>query len=484
MSTDLIHNFDIEDLVSDPNPLWLWDGIAGRIYWANDAGLDFWQTERLIDLQEMKFDHAMPALRRLRKLALKEVPDAGRDERLVFWTARGRSQVICNCVKIAVDGFGELLLLRLKGGWRRENDPGQSRPQRLPETPGSHPDRKQGADIEEECGKPGNGTKPPGNTATGGMPMGSTRNMVRTKEGDTAATLREIARQVRAESKFTSASDGPQPSIVAPEEGAGDASREPGEGHADAKGRSRQPGHPPSRDAPQPTIDEVDFLAKISHEIRTPLNSILGFSELMMQEQFGAIKIKKYAEYISDIHQSAELALSLINDMLDLSRMSVGQFDVTLERVDLNALTRAMLSIMRPQAEKNGITLKIELSIDELTINAGLRSVKQILLNLLSNAIKFTGPDGQVTLITGTEGDEWAFVKICDTGSGMTIPEIAKAMQPYAKLDTTPRHVEGTGLGLPITKALVDANGGTFKIESEPGEGTEISLRFRRNPVS
>ena len=208
----------------------------------------------------------------------------------------------------------------------------------------------------------------------------------------------------------------------------------------------------------------------------------------MMQERFGAIENKKYAEYIGDIYESAKLALSLINDLLDLSRMNAGQFDagqfnagqldVSAEAVDLNDLTSRMSRLMRLRAENNGVDIKVELFTGDLIIDAGLRSIKQILLNLLSNAIKFTPRNGTVQLITGLVRPGLAYVKICDTGPGMTEPEIALAMQPYGRLEATLRYVEGTGLGLPITKALVDTNGGSFLIESEPGVGTEITLRF------
>ena len=309
----------------------------------------------------------------------------------------------------------------------------------------------------------------------GGAASGPTSGQTVSDENDVAATLREIARQVRAESKISAAH---KPADI--------PSRRHAEFDTDRVDRQSKSGDRMASDTPHATgddkeprsIDDVGFLAKISHEVRTPLNSILGFSELMMQERLGAIENAKYAEYISDIHESAELALSLINDMLDLSRLNAGEFDVKADEIDLNSLVRSMASIMRPQAEKNAISLKIELAPDEIIIGAGLRSVKQILLNLLSNAIKFTPRGGCVTLLTGMEAPDMAFVKIRDTGAGMTGPQIEKAMRPFAKLDTGLLEVEGTGLGLPITKALVDANGGSFAILSQPGEGTEVTLRF------
>ena len=476
MTNGASHNREIEELLSDPNPLWLWDGISGRIYWANEAGLEFWHASSLENLQEMQFDHAMPALRRLRKLTLGDVPDQGRDEKLLFWTLEGNRHVICNCVKIHVDGYGELLLLRLRVD--QPASPHVIAPNADPANPAQEPEFIESATEHFSSGKLLDGD-------------------------DVAATLREIARQVRAESKFSGPDLGSanQPSndrndgqgMVRKPRGEGpvpnndkvkDAAKET-ETATDIDAGTDTNNAPNAGEAESPlskikseSIDDVEFLAKISHEVRTPLNSILGFSELMMQERLGAVGNAKYAEYITDIHESAVLALSLINDVLDLSRISAGQFDVSAEEFDLNSLANSMVRIMRPQAEKNRVTLKLELASHEIMINAGQRSIKQVLLNLLTNAIKFTGSGGSVTVATGLKNDNWVYVKIGDTGSGMTETELKTVMQPFNQLERNAKHIEGTGLGLPITKALVDANGGQFVIESKPDLGTEVTVLF------
>jgi len=448
------HSQEIEDLLADPNPLWLWDGIAGRIYWANDAGLEFWQAEHLDDIQAMQFDHAMPALRRLRKLSLSELPDRGRDEKLMFWTRTGNKHVICNCVKIHVDGYGELLLMRLRG---EEKDKVRS----------IKADAKSATDQSAVEHKPATAPdKTSEHGAAGKLLDGD----------DVAATLREIARQVRAESKFS------EPQINNPKQPSDKSDQRDERGHHEQHTNDEiPPKTEPGIQAPKTndgSIEDVEFFAKISHEVRTPLNSILGFSELMMQERFGAVENAKYAEYIIDIHESAVLALSLINDVLDLSRMVAGQFDVSAEEIGINDLSRSMMRIMRPQAEKRSIRLKTELASHEILINAGHRSMKQVLLNLLTNAIKFTGQGGSVTIKTGLENSKTAYVKICDTGSGMTKIEVDTVMRPFSQLKRNAEHVEGTGLGLPITKALVDANGGQFVIKSTPDIGTEVKVLF------
>jgi signal transduction histidine kinase len=240
--------------------------------------------------------------------------------------------------------------------------------------------------------------------------------------------------------------------------------------------------------APEPAPEEIlaehddasgrlDFLAKVSHEVRTPLNSILGFTELMLQERLGAIGNPRYRGYIEDIHQSGQYALSLLNDLLDISKIEAGKFELDFTAVDVPELVEDCVASLQLLAKSARILLRTSLAPDLPLVVADPRRLKQILLNLLTNAIKFTKEGGQV-IVSGTMADGELRLRVRDTGVGMTEDEIAYAMQPFNQLDTSPRSQPGTGLGLPLTKALVDANRARLVLSSEKGAGTSADVLF------
>ena len=219
------------------------------------------------------------------------------------------------------------------------------------------------------------------------------------------------------------------------------------------------------------------FLAKVSHEVRTPLNSVLGFTELMLQERFGPIGNNRYKGYVEDIHQSGLYALSLLNDLLDISKIEAGKFELDFTAVEVPELVEDCVNSLQPLAKRSRIVLRTSLADKLPCIVADPRRLKQILLNLLTNAIKFTKEGGQV-IVSGTMVDGELRLRVRDNGVGMTKDEIAFAMQPFHQLDTAPRKQSGTGLGLPVTKALVDANRARLVLTSEPGVGTSADVVF------
>lgn len=221
----------------------------------------------------------------------------------------------------------------------------------------------------------------------------------------------------------------------------------------------------------------LDFLAKVSHEVRTPLNSILGFTELMLQERFGPIGNARYKGYIEDIHQSGLYALSLLNDLLDISKIEAGKFELDFTAVEVPELVEDCVNSLQPLAKRSRIVLRTSLAEKLPSVVADPRRLKQILLNLLTNAIKFTKEGGQV-IVSGTMADGELRLRVRDNGVGMTKDEIGFAMQPFHQLDTAPRMQSGTGLGLPVTKALVDANRARLVLTSEPGIGTSADVIF------
>ncbi|WP_421726274.1 ATP-binding protein [Bauldia sp.] len=225
------------------------------------------------------------------------------------------------------------------------------------------------------------------------------------------------------------------------------------------------------------SAQKSEFLAKISHEIRTPLNAIIGFSEVMMAERFGAIGNDRYRSYLRDIHLSGEHLMSLVNDLLDLSKVEAGKLDLDFASVAANEVIQECVALMQPQANRDRIIIRTSLAAGLPNVVADMRSLRQILLNVISNAVKFTKPGGQVIVATALEDDGAVVVRVRDTGIGMTAEEIETAMQPFRQVATSGIG-EGTGLGLPLTKALVEANRAAFAIDSVPDQGTLVRITF------
>ena len=233
------------------------------------------------------------------------------------------------------------------------------------------------------------------------------------------------------------------------------------------------------RAAEEASAQKSDFLAKISHEIRTPLNAIIGFSELMMHERFGPIGNARYRDYLHDINVSGAHLLSLINDLLDLSKIEAGKVDLTFGSVAVNDAIQECVALMQPQANRERIIIRTSLSADVPNVVADQRSFRQILLNLMSNAVKFTRAGGQVIVSSSLEPSGEVVVRIRDTGIGMSDRDLETALKPFRQVAAAPADREhGTGLGLPLTKALVEANRASFAIESTPGQGTLVRITF------
>ena len=236
------------------------------------------------------------------------------------------------------------------------------------------------------------------------------------------------------------------------------------------------------RQAEKASSAKSDFLAKISHEIRTPLNAIIGFSEVMMEERFGPIGNERYREYIKDIHASGGHLLSLINDLLDLSKIEAGKLELTFTSVALNDVTQQCVAIMQPQASRERIIIRTSLPPALPQVVADARSVRQILLNLLSNSIKFTGAGGQVIVSTALNDNGDVVLRVRDTGIGMSDKDLVIALEPFRQLTTSARW-GGTGLGLPLTKALAEANRASFHVKSAPRAGTLVEIAFPASRV-
>ncbi|MEX1083708.1 MAG: ATP-binding protein, partial [Xanthobacteraceae bacterium] len=238
------------------------------------------------------------------------------------------------------------------------------------------------------------------------------------------------------------------------------------------------------RQAEKSSSAKSEFLAKISHEIRTPLNSIIGFSEVMMAERFGPIANERYLAYLKDIHESGAHLISLLNDLLDLSKIEAGKLELNFASINLNELTQQCVALMQPQANQEKVIIRTSLPPGLPPVMADARSVRQIVLNLVSNSIKFTGAGGQVIISTALTDTGDVVLRVRDTGVGMSEKEIQTALEPFRQLATSSRWGSGgTGLGLPLTKALAEANRATFSIKSAVNAGTLVEIFFPSSQV-
>ncbi|WP_416897605.1 MAG: ATP-binding protein [Minwuia sp.] len=219
------------------------------------------------------------------------------------------------------------------------------------------------------------------------------------------------------------------------------------------------------------------FLAHMSHELRTPLNAIIGFSELMLHGVFGEVENERYRSYISDIGDSGQHLLTLINDVLDLSKIEAGRMSFNFEPLSVSEMIEESVRMMKQRAEDHGIDLKVDL-LGDARLMVDRRAAKQMLLNLLSNAIKFTRPGGRITVGFQSSGAEYG-ISVLDTGLGIPPEKLSSVLEPFAQVEQELYlSEEGTGLGLPIVKALIQAHGGHLEISSAVGRGTRVTLYF------
>jgi len=220
------------------------------------------------------------------------------------------------------------------------------------------------------------------------------------------------------------------------------------------------------------------FLANMSHELRTPLNAIIGFAEVIEREFFGPVGVPQYASYAADIHRSGQHLLSLINDILDLSKVEAGRFEIVEQDFALVEVIDEAKRLLEIRAQKAGLAISSEIAAEIARIYADRKLVSQALLNLLSNAVKFTPAGGEVRIAARRDGGDM-LISVSDTGIGMAAEEIPRALEPFGQIDgTLARRYDGTGLGLTITKAFVEMHGGALSLDSEKGRGTTATIRL------
>ena len=233
------------------------------------------------------------------------------------------------------------------------------------------------------------------------------------------------------------------------------------------------------REAEAANASKSRFLANMSHELRTPLNAIIGFSEIISGQFFGAIANVRYLDYSHDILRSGRHLLAVINSVLDLSKSESGKMNLDAKPVDMAEVLADCIAMVREQCSEAGLMLSVS-AMGQMPLTGDAAKLRQIFLNLLSNAVKFTEKGGSVTL-GASDGPAGICVTVGDTGIGMSPEDVEIAFQPFGQVDNRlERKYEGTGLGLPLTKALVDLHGGSMVIDSARGHGTRITVTLPR----
>jgi signal transduction histidine kinase len=234
-------------------------------------------------------------------------------------------------------------------------------------------------------------------------------------------------------------------------------------------------------EAESANASKTDFLANMSHELRTPLNAIMGFSEIMKMEVLGPLGSDKYRDYAGDINDSAAHLLQLINDILDISKAGAGKLELEEEVVDVRDVIEASVRLLRPKAESAELALTVSIADALPYLRSDERKLKQILLNILSNAVKFTPPRGEVAIVAGRDADGRLVITVRDTGVGVAEQDLGKVFSPFAQArHSLIRDREGTGLGLPLAKMMVELHDGVMGFDSKIGVGTTVTITFPR----
>lgn len=221
------------------------------------------------------------------------------------------------------------------------------------------------------------------------------------------------------------------------------------------------------------------FLATMSHELRTPLNAIIGFSEMMLREVLGALGNEQYRTYVADIHASGSHLLQIINDILDLSKAESGKLELYEDVFDLREMIRAVGQLTSTRVREAGLSVATHLPADLPLLSADERKTKQVLLNLVTNAAKFTPTGGHIEIVGEFDRRTGLTLSVIDTGIGIADADIDRVLEPFVQVDSSlSRQHQGTGLGLPLVKAIMELHGGSLALESTVGVGTKVTITF------
>ena len=429
------------------SPAWIIDPAAAYVIATNAAGRAFLGLDGAGPTAPLDFD--MPALCRFRDIVRGIEPGIAAARPFEFWTARGSRTLECEVSIVHAPGRPPAVLVSATNA---NSDVAE---------------RKSAVDEPDP-------------------PM------------DDAAKLREIARRIRAGSKtLTRPAGDPDMTQTARAATRNSATADFDEIIAEtavdpASVDEHSAVREPERIRPErlPSGLPSETIAKLAHELKTPLSAIAAAAEIMKDERLGRIENERYKGYAKDIHEGACHALCVIERLLGSGAGSDEERPaMAFASLDLNAVAESCLSIMLPLAEKKGLTLTGDYAQHLPRVTADVTSLKQILLNLLTNSVKFTKSGGAVTISTRCDSGGPVRIEVADTGPGMSMAEIARALDPVRPVTLAPRQTDGTprdlsggmGLGLPLVRSLVEASAGRLEIESAPGKGTRVVVSFPRN---
>ncbi len=248
-------------------------------------------------------------------------------------------------------------------------------------------------------------------------------------------------------------------------------------GEAVLRRRTRTAEHAARIEAELASQVKSEFVSNMSHELRTPLNTIIGFSKILCEKETASRSPEETVQYATLINDAASNLLAVINDILDISKMQSGRYTLDNREIAIDETIEHTLRHLSAQADEAGVSLKFERAGRLAPVRGDEVKLAQMLVNIVSNAIKFTKPGGAVCVLAQAAGNAGVTVHVQDTGVGMSADEVAIALRPFGQVDgSRSRWREGTGLGLPIARALVELHGGDLNIESTPGEGTEVTI--------
>ncbi len=477
-------------LEKNGQPLWLWEPKRRRIIWANRAGREFWGVKSLFDLAARSF---APQGSEARAMAR-----TGAALKAVLNLPGGRVSAVLDIAEIALTELSDAHLVRL------------SRLQKAPRTrSGAHSrDLFQTAPI-GLCLMDPQGQPLDENSAWTKLAGGPQKTLAALAGEDAAArfllacitntraelNVKRDSKRLRLFGKCLAQADESMPLIYVRGE---DVTVE----HAlemlltqlaqnASSQSSERGGEMPVRlpvDINYGAIAEKngrmgeansDFISLLGHEMRNPLQAIIGFSEIMQQAHFGPLGNERYTVYSRDINSSAERLLALVNDVLELARVETGQIELDRDAIALQPLIEDCMHSLQPEAKERSLSLERDIAPELPTVTADDASLRRVLHNLLSNAVKFSADCGRVSVSASLDDDGALILSVADDGIGMSGSEIQRALQPLGQIEAVaPGSENGLGLGLPIARALAEANMAEFRIISEPRRGTTVELRF------
>ena len=414
----------LDALAISEQPAFLWRPRDASIIWANPAGCELWGAENVAELAGRRFDRAMPAVARLQRLALVLADGAADQQELIFWRAAGSEPLLCACRKHVPPSGDTTLLLQVL------------------EPPGLTTRTPSAATADHSLL---NGHAPPSPSA----PLASGRVPVYLPpplEPEDAATLSEIARIIRRQGDIGETQPQPPNALVDP----------------------KRPAVPQIGEL---ATGQPEFLGRLSHELRTPLNAIIGYGELLQAQQAGPLGSPKYLAYASGILEAARHSLDLVNDLFGMTRLAASDQGLEFSEVDVNEQARVCLGIISPIAGEADVTLHQDLDPALPRAILDRRRLRQILINLMVNAVKFTPAGGVVTITSHYDVGIGLKIAVADSGAGMN-----RSGLEAARGRANGAASEISGLGLPISRSLASAMGGTLEMESEPAKGTRASL--------